>query len=59
MRLRWDFTVLSVMFSSLAISRFVFPEMRNARTSSSRSVKLGSPRLMVFRRTMTSFAAMA
>jgi hypothetical protein len=43
----------------LPISRFVFPEMRDARTCSSRSVKLGSPRLMSLPRTMTSFATMA
>ena len=34
MRLRWDFTVLSVMFSSLAISRFVFQlAVRQARVA--------------------------
>jgi hypothetical protein len=47
MCVRWAFTVASLRYKAMAISRVVLPAVRNARTSCSRSVREESARFMV------------
>jgi hypothetical protein len=54
MELRWVFTVLGLMLRLAAISAFVLPAVRNAKTSFSREVRRPGLLLMVFHPEATS-----